>query len=232
MLLFGATISDEVKFLKDEYMNSPVTIQSETQVGAEKLEQYYYDVRPHEKFSLLVHLLKKNDHEAAIIFCSRRSTVELLSKNLKKQGFEVLMIHGKLTQSRRLKIMEQFNKDKTVLVASSVAARGLHIEDVSHIYNYDMSQDAEEYIHRIGRTARAGKEGIAITLLCPKDYEVFGKVLERYDIDPVQLKPDPHKRLPFETGRRPDGRGPRGGPRRSKGSPRRRRSAPRQQSRR
>lgn len=198
MLLFGATISQEIDVLKQQYMHHPEIVQDEAQVEEEFLEQYYYDVEYNEKFSLLVHLLRKHDIFKAIIFCSARHTVEILTKNLRKQGIDADMIHGKLSQSRRLAVIDEFNRGKfDVLVASSVAARGLHINNVSHVINYDLSQDPQEYIHRVGRTARAGEKGKAITLLSSRDYDAFRQILARYPVKVDLLPREAFERLPF-----------------------------------
>ncbi|MBW2975970.1 DEAD/DEAH box helicase [Candidatus Woesearchaeota archaeon] len=219
ILLFGATISYEIEDLKQEYMHEPVTAQAESHVEEEFLEQYYYDVRQFEKFSLLVHLLKKEQKDLAIIFCSARSTVEAVTKNLRANGIKAEMVHGKLSQNRRLKAIENFHKGKpNILVASAVAARGLDIKDVSHIFNYDLSQDAQEYVHRVGRTARAGKTGKAITLLSERDYDVFREILGRYPIEVKQLPLEDFQRLRFYIGDRRSSGGARGFGNRSSGS--------------
>lgn len=200
VLLFGATLSSEIDHLKRKYMNQPVVAEAEKRVKEDFLEQYYYNVMMNQKFSLLVHLLKKEDTERVLIFCSARSTVELVSKNLKMQGLKVDMIHGKMMQNKRLRIIENFHKkDSGILVASAVAARGLHIEGVSHVINYDLSQDPQEYVHRVGRTARAGEKGKAITLLSDKDYEAFGQILERYGLDVQELPLEKFPRLNFDA---------------------------------
>ena len=207
-LLFGATISNEIDELKQEYMHDPAVAQAESHVDEEYLEQYYYDVKQFEKFSLLVHLLKKEKKDLAIVFCSARSTVEMVTKNLRDNGIKADMIHGKLTQNRRLKVIENFHKGRpNILVASAVAARGLDIKDVSHIFNYDLSQDAQEYVHRVGRTARAGKQGKAITLLSERDHDVFREILNRYPVKVEQLPLENFERLRFNSGRRFGGRG-------------------------
>ncbi|USN45400.1 MAG: DEAD/DEAH box helicase [Candidatus Woesearchaeota archaeon] len=214
MLLFGATIAQEVEQLQHKFMHEPVVVKAEQSVSANLLEQYYYALRTNEKFSMLVHLLSKKDFGRTIIFCSARTTVEMLTKNLKKQGFEVSMIHGKLTQSKRLEVMKQYNEgDVQILVASAVAARGLHIGDISHVINYDLSNDPEEYVHRVGRTARAGEKGVAITLLCERDYDTFGQILQRFDVTIKELPKEPFQRVSFDTGRpQSRGTGPRGRP--------------------
>lgn len=203
VLLFGATISSEIDHLKKKYMHDPETTVAETQVGEDFLEQYYYNIDHYRKFSLLVHLLKKEKYLRVLVFCSARSTVELVSKNLHKQGFKTEMIHGKLSQNRRLQMMDDFNQGKIdVLVASPVAARGLDIKYITHVFNYDLSPDPQEYVHRVGRTARAGEKGKAITLLSQKDYEVFGQVLSRYHMNVLELQLEEFPNLPFDTGRR------------------------------
>lgn len=208
-LLFGATISNEIERLKKEYMKNPETAQAESHVHQEFLEQYYYNVPQQEKFSLLVHLLKKEQKELAIIFCSARSTVELVTKNLRDYGIHAEMIHGKLSQNRRLSVIENFHKGKpNVLVASAVAARGLDIKDVTHIFNYDLSKDPQEYVHRVGRTARAGEKGKAITLLSEKDHDVFREILYRYPVKVNELPLENFERLRFDA-RRTESRWPR-----------------------
>jgi len=201
VLLFGATISHEIEDLKQQYMHNPETVQTESHVEEEYLKQYYYDVKQYEKFSLLVHLLKKEQKDLVIIFCSARSTVEMVTRNLRDNGIKVDMIHGKLSQNRRLKTIENFHKGKpNILVASAVAARGLDIKDVSHIFNYDLSQDAQEYVHRVGRTARAGKTGKAITLLSERDHDVFREILSRYPVNVKELPLEDFERLRFNAG--------------------------------
>ncbi len=201
MLLFGATISSEIDYLKNKYMRDVAVEETEAQVKKELLKQYYYDVQPHEKFSLLVHLLKKEKTSRVIIFCSKRSTVELVNRNLREQGIKSEMIHGKMTQNKRMTVIERFNKGKIdYLVASAVASRGLDIKDITHVFNYDLSQDPQEYIHRIGRTARAGESGKAITLLSSQDHDAFRAIFSRYDIGAEELPREDFPKLRFQTG--------------------------------
>jgi len=213
VLLFGATISNEIDELKHDYMPNSIIAQAKSHVEEEYLEQYYYDIKQYEKFSLLVHLLKKEQKGLTIIFCSARSTVEMVTKNLRDNGIRTDMIHGKLSQNRRLSVIENFHKGRpTILVASAVAARGLDIKDVTHIFNYDLSQDAQEYIHRVGRTARAGQAGKAITLLSERDHDVFREILNRYPVKVEQLPLEKFEKLRFNAGMRQGGRfGSRGG---------------------
>src|SRR3989338_915567 len=224
VLLFGATISTEIEHLKQRHMHQPVVAEAEKHVQEDLLEQYYYNVEQNEKFSLLVHLLKKEEVQLALVFCSARSTVELVAKNLRLNGVKAEMIHGKLSQHKRMATIENFNHGKMpILVASPVAARGLHIENVTHVINYDLSPDPQEYVHRIGRTARAGESGKAITLLSRRDYEAFGAVLNKYRLDVKELPREDFPRVRFETRGRVEGQhslfghrsfGPRGDSRR------------------
>ena len=202
VLLFGATISEEIDRLKRKHMHDPVVVEAEVQVQQEFLQQYFYTVQQQQKFSLLVHLLKKEQIQQGIVFCSARSTVELVAKNLRQQGIKAEMIHGKLSQSRRLRTIEDFHHaGQGILVASAVAARGLHIDDVSHVFNYDLSQDPQEYVHRVGRTARAGKSGKAITLLSERDFDVFRDILSRYRLPVEELPLENFHRLQFDARR-------------------------------
>ncbi len=200
ILLFGATLSKEIESIQQQYMHEPATVEAELQVKEDLLEQYYYNVDQREKFSLLVHFLKKETRDLTIIFCSKRSTVEILTKNLRLQGIKAEMIHGKMTQNKRLHVIKQFHDAKTtILVASSVAARGLDIKDVSHVFNYDLAQDPQEYIHRVGRTARAGESGKAITLLSYQDHDAFRSILARYHLTVHELPKENYPLLRFDT---------------------------------
>lgn len=200
MLLFGATASREIKKIKQRFMNDPITAKAEMQVKDDFLKQYYYNVDRNDKFSLLVHLLNKEDTERVIIFCSARSTVEIVAQNLKMNGVKAEMMHGKLSQNRRLNTIENFNKgNPKILVASPVAARGLDIKDVTHIFNYDLSQDPQEYVHRVGRTARAGEAGKAITLLSQRDHDVFRSILSNHQVKVDVLPKENFAKIRFKA---------------------------------
>ncbi|HEB47031.1 MAG TPA: DEAD/DEAH box helicase [Candidatus Pacearchaeota archaeon] len=178
-LLFSATISGDVEHIASRHMKNPETISVEPYVDPAKLKQTYYDIPKNLKFSLLVHLLKKEKHGLVMVFCNTRHNTNFIGRNLRNLGMDVLAIHGGLTQQKRNRIMEKFNKNKVyVLVCTDIAARGLDIGGVSHIYNYDIPKTSKDYIHRIGRTARAGKEGIAINIISDRDYDNFSNVLK------------------------------------------------------
>lgn len=177
-LLFSATISWDIGLLAKKHMNNPLEISAQQYVDPTKLTQVYYDVPDGIKYSLLVYLLKKENARLVMIFCNTRRNVDFISNNLNKAGIEAIPIHGGHSQDKRNKILKMFHSNTVhVLVATDVAARGLDIKGVTHIYNYDIPPTIKEYTHRIGRTARAGKEGKVINILASRDYENFQCVI-------------------------------------------------------
>lgn len=183
-LLYSATISSDIYNIAEQHMHNPIKISVESRVDASKLSQVYYQVEQNLKFSLLVHLLKQNNSGLVMVFCNTQSATDYVAKNLGKQGINAIPIHGGLSQAKRTKTMHSFHSGrKDVLVCTDVAARGLHVEDVSHVYNYDVPREPKQYIHRIGRTARAGKNGQAITLLTQRDYENFDRVFRENNVN-------------------------------------------------
>jgi ATP-dependent RNA helicase RhlB len=165
--LFSATLSFRVLELTWEFMNNPsqITIMPQ-QKTAERVEQSLFHVGREEKFALLLGLLRREGGERILIFSNTREEARRLEDRLVRNGWQARALTGDIEQRRRLKILSEF-KDGTlpVLVATDVASRGLHIEDVSHVINWDLPSDAEDYVHRIGRTARAGAGGKAISLV-------------------------------------------------------------------
>lgn len=180
-LFFSATISSRVKKLADKHMINPTNVSATKMVDPSKLKQVYYDIPKNLKLSLILHLLRQETSSLVMVFCNTRRTVDFVVKNLKTNKIDAISIHGGLTQNRRTKTIELFNKGKVrVLVCTDVAARGLHIENVSHIYNYELPKEPNDYIHRIGRTARVGKEGKVINLLSDYDHDSFSRILAEY----------------------------------------------------
>ena len=176
--LFSATISGDIREISKRYMHNSVEISVESYVDPTKLEHVFYEVPSKEKFSLLVHLLKGEESKLVMVFCNTKRNTDLVGKNLIRYGMDALVLHGDLNQNQRNRVLERFHKsEKFVLVCTDVAARGLDIKNLSHVYNYDSPKTSTEYIHRVGRTARAGKEGKAITLLSERDHDNFRKVL-------------------------------------------------------
>jgi len=210
-MLFSATLSASINHLVNKYLRNPVTIKSEIHVAKHLLKQTYYVIRTHEKFSLLAHFIKKNPKGLAIVFCGTRRGVDQVSRNLKTQGIKAMAIHGGLTQNKRSHALELLKKEHIhILVATDVAARGLDIKNVAFVYNYDVPKTAEEYVHRIGRTARAGAEGDAITLLAEHDFENFNRVLSDRSLHIVKGEVPQFEKLQFQKQER-EGYGQGGG---------------------
>jgi len=188
-LLFSATIYSEIAQLARKYMKNPVKVSAEEFVDPSKLKQIYYNVPGNLKIAVLVHLLKKERSGLVMIFCNTRSNVDFVSKNLKANGVDVQAIHGGFSQAKRTKTIQNFHSKKAhVLVCTDVAARGLDIPHVSHIYNYDIPAESKEYIHRVGRTARAGKEGKVINVLSSNSHDNFSRVLQDLDFKIEEVK--------------------------------------------
>ena len=177
-LMFSATISDDIYKIARKHLKKPSIYRTKPLVDADKLNQKYYDIyNQNDKFSLLVHLLKYSTKDLAIVFCGTRKETDIVAKNLRKQGINATEIHGGMKQNKRSKSLDSLKKQKTeVLVATDVAARGLDIKNVSHVYNYDVPKTSKDYIHRIGRTGRAGENGVAVTLLTRRDHDNFRRV--------------------------------------------------------
>ena len=165
--------------IEKTYMNNPERIKMPSYVDKNKLIQHYYDVDRRNKFSLLAHVIRKESKGLVIIFCSTRHIVDIINTNLVRQNIKSQALHGGMTQNKRKYVIDAFHSGKLdVLVASDVAARGLDIKNVNLIINYDIPKTSLEYVHRIGRTARAGKEGRVISLLTAEDHDNFRKVIE------------------------------------------------------
>jgi ATP-dependent RNA helicase DeaD len=188
-LLFSATITDEVKSLARRHTKNAARIFTSTSVDPGKLTQVRYDVSRNLKFSLLVHLLKNEKSDLAMVFCNTRRSTDVVAKNLKSLGIQARAIHGGFSQDKRKKAIKHFHsKMVDVLICTDVAARGLDINGVSHVYNYDVPMDSKQYVHRIGRTARAGKDGKAINIISKRDHGQFSKVLTDNSITVVKEK--------------------------------------------
>ena len=180
-LFFSATISPDIKRLADKYMIQPIQVFAKNMVDPEKLKQVYYNIPKEVKLSLLIDLLQNERSGLVMIFCNTRRTTDFVVKNLRKNEINATAIHGGLSQNNRTKTISMFNDAKVnVLVCTDVASRGLHIDNVSHIYNYEIPNDPKDYIHRIGRTARAGEEGIVVNLLSEEDYGRFSRIRSDY----------------------------------------------------
>ncbi len=195
-LLFSATLAQRVLELAYEHMNDPELIRIEPErITAERVRQAIYFPSMEEKAPLLVHLLKQKEAKRCMVFVNTKRVAEYLERKLRANGIEAAAMSGDVPQARRLRMLRDFHDSKiAVLVATDVAARGLHIPEVSHVFNYDLPQDPEDYVHRIGRTARAGAEGDAVSFGCEEyvvtlpEIEAFiGAKLPVASFDPLEL---------------------------------------------
>jgi len=180
-LFFSATMPPEIQRLVDTFLKNPVKIEvAKPATTAKTIEQTFCfcgDGEDWEKRELLRDLIRAQNVKNAIIFCNRKRDVSILFKSLTKHGFNAGALHGDMDQTSRMDTLEKFRSGEiTFLAASDVAARGLDIPDVSHVFNFDVPGHPEDYVHRIGRTGRAGREGKAITLCSGRDDKAFDAV--------------------------------------------------------
>lgn len=224
-LLFSATLSYDVMELAFVFLNDAVKVEIQPeQVTAEKVEHVLYHVGQDEKFPTLFGLLKREGAERTLVFTNMRRMADDIVRTLELNGYRAEQITGDIDQRKRMKILEQFREGEVpILVATDVASRGLHIEGVTHVINFDLPLDAEDYVHRVGRTARAGASGTAISLACERYVEGL-EAIEKYvgfklpfDFPDEDLLVE-YKRAPRRPSRKPGGsRGGRPGGGRSGG---------------
>ena len=167
-MLFSATLSYKVTELAYEHMNNPVLIRIETEeVTSKAIQQSAFCPSNEQKIPLLVGILNQHKPQRSIIFVNTKRCAERLDDTLNANGYKTAALSGDVPQDKRQRLLADFQENKiTLLIATDVAARGLHIADVSHVFNYDLPQDVEDYVHRIGRTARFGASGVAISFIC------------------------------------------------------------------
>jgi len=182
-LFFSATMPPEITRLTKQFLNNPVRIEaSRPAMTADTITQNTVRIPtsdPKAKRTALRMLVERGDVKNGIVFCNRKAEVDVVAKSLKTHGFDAAPIHGDLDQSTRMRTLENFRKGELrLLVASDVAARGLDIPDVSHVFNYDVPHHADDYVHRIGRTGRAGKLGQTFMIVTPGDAKQFDKVVK------------------------------------------------------
>jgi ATP-dependent RNA helicase DeaD len=177
-LLFSATMPEPIRRLASRYMKNPVEVTvSKEQITVPLIDQIYYETR--DKLDGLCRVLEAEDNNKVIVFCRTKKGVDELSASMQARGFMADGLHGDLTQAQRDRVMKKFRDNQLeILVATDVAARGLDIENVTHVVNYDIPQDPESYVHRIGRTGRAGRKGVAITFIEPREYRQL-KLIEK-----------------------------------------------------
>ena len=218
-MLFSATLSYRVTELAYEHMNNPDIVRiNPEQVTADRVTQCLYHVSKEDKANLLFGLLHRIDPERTIVFVNTKRTAELIWGYLESNGYHSAILSGDVPQKKRQTLFKEFSEGRLpILVATDLAARGLHIPDVSHIFNYDLPQNAEDYVHRIGRTARAGAAGDAVSLACeefvfslPEIEDFIGNKIPTEAVSddllvelkpPVRIKRSPSK---FNKGKRRD----------------------------
>ncbi|SFM96246.1 Superfamily II DNA and RNA helicase [Formivibrio citricus] len=191
-LLFSATFSPEIKKLAGDFLKNPETIEVARQNSTnESVKQELHPVESFKKKALLAHLIRTHAMSQVIVFCRTKQGADQLARDLKRERFNVEAIHGDRTQIARLETMAAFKEGKLpVLVATDVAARGLDISDLPYVVNYDLPHNAEDYVHRIGRTGRAGATGVAISFVTPEDDKYFDGIKKLIKKD-LQLVPVP-----------------------------------------
>jgi ATP-dependent RNA helicase RhlE len=179
-LLFSATFSDEIKALADRLLNKPVLIEvARRNQTADTIAQKVHPVGREMKKDLLTHLIKDNDWHQVLVFTRMKHGANRLTEHLNKSGITAMAIHGNKSQGARTKALADFKAgDLTVLVATDIAARGIDIDQLPHVVNYELPNVPEDYVHRIGRTGRAGSQGEAVSLVCP-DENIFLRDIER-----------------------------------------------------
>lgn len=214
-LLFSATISSDVKNLSKHWTNNPSFIDIEPEkVAGESIDQTVYLTSSEEKLTVLYNLITKKNLEKAIVFATRRDQTRDLVDFLRERGISTLMLSGDVHQRKRLSALQDFKEGKfKVLIATDVAGRGLHIDDVTHVINFSLPEDAEDYVHRIGRTGRAGASGKSISFACEEDSfhipaieKFLGKKMEysHPDEDLLVAPPPPSVEITKERKPRPN----------------------------
>ncbi|MEJ0037355.1 MAG: DEAD/DEAH box helicase [Gammaproteobacteria bacterium] len=229
-MLFSATLSHRVLELAYEHMNNPELVRIEPdKMTVDRVRQMMYYPAMEEKVPLLIGLLRQAEARRTMVFVNTKRAAERLETVLNANGFHAQALSGDVPQQKRLRFLRDFhNGDLAVLIATDVASRGLHIPDVSHVFNFDLPQDSPDYVHRIGRTARAGAEGDAISFACeeyavslPEIEDYIGHKVPSSPIAPELLATDvkggEHSAQSHGHGGRPRGGGGRGGPRRGGG---------------
>ncbi|MBX3372568.1 MAG: DEAD/DEAH box helicase [Phycisphaeraceae bacterium] len=184
-ILVSATISDEIERLARKYLKDPVKfVLTAKSLTVQQVEQRHFAVEPWDKSRLLVHLLTHEEPALTVVFCRTKQTVDALTEFLRRKKIDAQAIHGDLHQGQRNKVMEKLRGGELkVLIASDLAARGLDVDDISHVVNFDLPEDPEVYVHRIGRTARAGRKGIAWSFVSPGDGALLSQIEQLTNVE-------------------------------------------------
>ncbi len=190
-LLFSATMPPQIKRVGVQFMKDPQQVKIKAkELTTDLIDQYYVRVKEYEKFDTMTRFFDVQDPEVTIVFCRTKRRVDEVSKGLEARGYKAAGLHGDLTQARRTEIMSDFKHGKIdILVATDVAARGIDISGVTHVYNYDIPQDPDSYVHRVGRTGRAGKHGVSITFTTPNEMDYLREIEKLTKVRMLPLKP-------------------------------------------
>jgi len=187
-LLFSATYPDQIKKISHQLQNNPVDVHVESLHDNSNIKQFFYEIENRDRTKALLKLLLHFQPESTVIFCNRKQQCQDLAEDLKQQNIHALALHGDLEQKQRDQVLLQFtNKSSAILIATDVAARGLDIKDLQAVINFELSPDPEIHIHRIGRTGRAGKEGLALSLFMPSETPKV-IAIERYQNSSVAMQ--------------------------------------------
>jgi ATP-dependent RNA helicase RhlB len=186
-MLYSATLSDDVMRLASQWMTEPVRVEIESeQMTVDTIEQVVYVVTAREKYTLLHNLLKRHADRRVLVFCNRRDSTERVAERLTRHGIACDMLSGDVNQNRRLRVLEDFRSGKVrVVVATDVAGRGLHVDDIGFVVNFDFPYEPEDYVHRIGRTGRAGHTGTAISF-ADEDESFIIPEIEKFIGEPLK----------------------------------------------
>ncbi len=190
-LFFSATMPPEIQRITDQFLSAPARVEvSKPATTADTIAQRIVRVPSKDdklKRAVLREIMSHKNVKNGIVFCNRKSTVDIVAKSLQKHGFNARPIHGDLAQAFRMETLDKFrNDDVQFLIASDVAARGLDIPDVSHVFNYDAPIHSDDYVHRIGRTGRAGKKGAALMLVTPADGKAYDAILKTIGVEEIE----------------------------------------------
>lgn len=200
-MLFSATMPTAIKNLTKRFLKSDaehITVKK-VSLTVDTVDQFYFEIKQKDRFETLCRILDATTHSSMLIFCNTKRNVDALTDHLKGRGYDVEAMHGDINQAQRMKTLAKFKDGRTeFLVATDVAARGIDVENISHVINYDLPQDLEAYVHRIGRTGRAGRTGTAFTLVTPREYRDI-KDIEKMIHTKIRRKDIPTVEDIFET---------------------------------
>lgn len=190
-LLFSATMPPEIKKIGVKFMTDPAMVRIKAkELTTDLVDQYYVRAKDYEKFDIMTRLIDVQDPDLTIVFGRTKRRVDELSRGLIARGYNAAGIHGDLSQDQRSKIMRRFKRGQLdILVATDVAARGLDISGVTHVYNYDIPSDPNSYVHRIGRTGRAGHHGVSLTFVTPNEMDYLHEIEKLTRVRMLPLKP-------------------------------------------